>query len=581
MRIFKDLGWFFKEEKWSYIWGVSALLIIALANLVPPILMGNLIDAIGANTLTYASLLWTIVYFIGLAFIVYALRYIWRICIFGASFRLERKVRNSLFVHFTKMSSTFYQEHRVGDLMAHATNDLRAVQRVAGNGVLQLVDALLSGLIVIIAMAVTISWRLTIIALLPMPIMVIGSQILSKKLHSTFMKAQESFSDMNNRTYESVTGIKVTKTFGQEKAEMERFKQETEDVYYKNMEVSKYDAAFEPLIIIVIVLCFIFVFIVGALYINSGEITIGQLITFINYVYLLIWPMIAFGFLYNNVERGNVSYRRINELLRMKPDITSNEQANTTPIKGSIEVALDTYCYPNEEKVVLQDIHFTLQQGQTLGLVGKTGAGKTSLIKLLLREYDSQGKILFDGHDIKEYHLNTLHQALGYVPQDQFLFSTTIENNIRFGNMEATFEEVQAAAKIACIHDDILSFEEQYQTVIGERGVSLSGGQRQRIAIARALLLNPQILVLDDALSAVDAKTEEAILEALKQNRQNKTTVIVAHRLSSIKHAQLILVLENGHIVERGDHPTLINNKGWYAEIFHKQETYKGGEERG
>lgn len=581
MRIFKDLGWFFKEEKWSYIWGVSALLIIALANLLPPILMGNLIDSIASDTLTYASLIWTILCIIGSAIFVYALRYVWRICIFGASFRLERKLRNSLFVHFTKMSSAFYHEHRVGDLMAHATNDLRAVQRVAGNAVLQLFDALLSGVIVIIAMAVTTSWRLTIIALLPMPLMVIGSQILSKKLHSTFMKAQEAFSDMNNRTYESVTGIKVTKTFGQEKAEIKRFKRETEDVYDKNMEVSKYDAAFEPLIIIVIVLCFILVFIVGAMYINSGQITIGQLITFINYVYLLIWPMIAFGFLYNNVERGNVSYKRIYELLRIKPDITSSEGANTTPIKGNIEVALDTYSYPNEEGTVLQDIHFTLEQGQTLGLVGKTGAGKTSLIKLLLREYESQGKVLYDGHDIKEYHLDTLHQAIGYVPQDQFLFSTTIENNIRFGNMDATFEEVQTAAKIACINDDILGFEEQYQTVIGERGVSLSGGQKQRIAIARAILLNPQILILDDALSAVDAKTEEAILEALKQNRKNKTTVIVAHRLSSIKHAQLILVLENGYIIERGDHSTLIKNDGWYAEIFQKQETYKGGEEHG
>ena len=581
MRIFKDLGWFFKEEKRSYIWGVGALLIIALANLYPPILMGNLIDAIDANTLTYASLIWTILCLIVLAFIVYALRYVWRICIFGASFRLERNMRNALFVQFTKMSSTFYHQHRVGDLMAHATNDLRAVQRVAGIGVLQFVDALLSGLIVIIAMGVTINWRLTFIALLPMPIMVIGSQMLSKKLHSTFMKAQEAFSDMNNRTYESVTGIKVTKTFGQEEAEMKRFKKETEEVYHKNMKVSKYDAAFEPVIIIVIALCFILVFIVGALYINNGQITIGQLITFINYIYLLIWPMLAFGYLYNNVERGNVSYKRIHQLLSIKPDITSKNQANTNIIQGSIEVTIDTYGYPEEEEPVLQDIHFTLEQGETLGLVGKTGAGKTSLIKLLLREYDSQGKILYDGLDIKEYHLNTLHQAIGYVPQDQFLFSTTIENNIRFGNMKATFEEVQAAAKIACIDDDILSFEEQYQTVIGERGVSLSGGQKQRIAIARALLLNPQILILDDALSAVDAKTEEAILEALKQNRKNKTTIIVAHRLRSIKHAQLILVLENGHIVERGNHVTLIKNKGWYTGIFRKQETYKGGEAHG
>ncbi|MFV0394489.1 MAG: ABC transporter ATP-binding protein [Coprobacillaceae bacterium] len=575
MRIFKELGWFFKEEKWSYFWGIAALFVIAILNLIPPLIMGELIDLIDTNTLTTNTLITTLVYIILLAFIVYALRYVWRICIFGASFRLERKMRSNLFVHFTKMSSSFYHEHRVGDLMAHATNDLKSVQRVAGGGILQFADALLTGISVIIAMAVSINWKLTIIALLPMPLMIIGSQVLSKKLHTTFTKAQEAFSSMNNRTHEAVSGIKVTKTFGQEEAEIRRFGEETEDVYQKNMAVTKYDAAFDPLITIVIVLCFIFVFIAGAIFIDNGDITIGQLVAFVNYIHLLVWPMLAFGFLYNTVERGNVSYERIKTLLNIEADIKNKENAITIPPKGNLVVKLDSYIYPDEELPVLQNINFSLKQGETLGIVGKTGAGKTTLIKLLLREYDSLGRILYDGKDIKEYHLDTLHQCIGYVPQDQFLFSTTIEDNIRFGNMDASIKEVQEAARIACVHEDIMGFEEQYQTIIGERGVSLSGGQKQRIAIARALLLNPEILILDDALSAVDAKTEEAILDALKKNRQNKTTIIVAHRLSAIKHAKLILVLEEGKIEERGDHPTLIKNNGWYADIFNKQELFR------
>lgn len=581
MRIFKELGWFFKEEKWSYFWGIIALLIIAILNLIPPLIMGELIDLIDSGTLTSPKLITMLLYIIVLAFIVYALRYVWRICIFGAAFRLERNMRGSLFKHFTKMDSTFYHEHRVGDLMAHATNDLKSVQRVAGGGVLQLADALMTGIFVIAAMAFTIHWKLTVVALLPMPIMIIGSQILSKKLHITFAKAQEAFSDMNNRTHEAVSGIKVTKTFGQEEAEIQRFKEETEDVYQKNMAVTKYDAAFDPLIMIVIVLCFILVFLVGALLIKDGELTIGQLVAFVSYTHLLIWPMLAFGFLYNTVERGNVSYERIKTLFKMQSDIKNIEQPILIKPKGNIQVDIGSYTYPNEEVPVLQNINFTLQQGETLGIVGKTGSGKTTLIKLLLRDYDTSGTILYDGHDIKEYHLDTLHQTIGYVPQDQFLFSTTIEDNIRFGNIEASLEEVQQAAKIACVHEDIMGFEEAYKTIIGERGVSLSGGQKQRIAIARALLLNPEILILDDALSAVDAKTEESILEALKNNRQHKTTIIVAHRLSAINHARLILVLEEGRIEERGNHASLLNNQGWYAEIFSKQELYKEVEQHG
>lgn len=290
--------------------------------------------------------------------------------------------------------------------------------------------------------------------------------------------------------------------------------------------------------------------------------------------------MIALGFLFNVLERGNVSYGRISKLFNVKPDIKNSDNPIYTIPSGDIQIDVERFYYPDDETTdILKDIHITLNQGNTLGLVGMTGSSKTSLIRLLLRDYDSyEGKITINDIDIKEYDIECLHQSIGYVPQDQFLFSATIAENIAFGKADATREEIIEVAKIANIHDDIEGFELGYETIVGERGVSLSGGQRQRIAIARALLLNPELLILDDSLSAVDAKTEEGILEGLKKTRQNKTTIIAAHRLSAIKHANEIVVLKNGLISERGTHQQLLENKGWYFDIFERQEFSKDGD---
>ncbi|MDF9823674.1 ATP-binding cassette subfamily B multidrug efflux pump [Breznakia sp. PF5-3] len=579
MKIFKHLSWFFKQEKKAYISGIFALFIIAVINLIPPKIMGDMIDEISSKSLTKESLIISIVILLVNAALIFVMRYVWRICIFGAAFRLERILRLRLFEHFTKMSASFFQKYRVGDLMAHATNDLKSIQRVAGAGVLQFADAVMTGCSVLFAMMFGIHFKLTLITLLPMPLMIIGSQLLSKRLHTTFTVAQQAFSSMNNRVHESITGVKVTKTFGQEKEEVEKFHDETMDVYKKNMKVVIYDAGFDPLIEVIVVLCYIFLFVFGAQFIQSGEITVGNLVTLVNYMNMLIWPMLAFGFLYNTIERGNVSYERIQNLLIIKPDIKDKENAIDEVPSGNIEFEVKKFTYDPKLKPVLQDIIFTLPQGETLGVVGKTGAGKTTLIKLLLREYDHyQGTIIFGSHEINDYKLNSYHAAIGYVPQDQFLFSSTIEDNIRFGNTHASHEDVIAAAKMAAVHDDIIGFSEGYDTVIGERGVSLSGGQKQRIAIARALILNPEVLILDDSLSAVDAKTEEMILEALKENRKGKTTIIVAHRFSAIKHSHLILVMDEGKIVERGIHDELITKDGWYGKIYDQQELYEGGE---
>lgn len=577
MKIVKRMSWFIKEEKWAYFIGVSSLAAIALFNLIPPRVMGIVIDKIVSEELTYQNLLFYVFSLILIALIVYFMRYLWRVYIFGTSFRLERKMRLRLFEHFTKMSPVFFQDYRTGDLMAHATNDIRAIQRVAGNGVLQFADAIFTGLFVLGAMVFTISWKLTLVAVLPMPIIIIGSKILGNKLHKSFTKSQAAFSDLNNKVHESISGIKVTKTFGQEEQEIEEFEKVTEDVYKKYMKVTMYDTLFDPMIMAVITLTYVFILTTGVYLIKTGELTTGLLTTFVAYINTLIWPMMAIGFLFNTIERGNASFDRIEALMDVKEDIVNFDKVSLQNQEGDLKFNVESFAYPDTpESLALKDIKFELKAGQTLGIVGKTGSGKSTLIKLLLREYDEYtGNISYSKEDIKDINLYQLRQIMGYVPQDNFLFSMSILDNIRFGKPKATLEEVQEAAKVAGVHDDIMGFKLQYDTLMGERGISLSGGQRQRVSIARALLLKSNILILDDSLSAVDAKTEEVILEGLKQSRENKTNIILAHRLSALSHADLIIVLDEGEIIERGTHKSLLEANGWYAMIYHQQELVK------
>lgn len=573
MRVFLELGWYFKQEKKAYISGIFLLMLVAILQLVPPKIIGIIADQIKEGTMTKGILLQWMAVLVVVALAMYSLRYYWRIMIFGSSVKLSKLLRNRLYQHFTNMSLSFYQKRRIGDLMAHATNDLQAIQQTAGVGVLTFVDSLSTGGFVIAAMAFTISWKLTLICLIPMPFMVILTSWFGTMLHRTFHQAQEAFSSLNDKTQESITGIKVIKTFGQEKEDIEDFRKQSEDVVQKNITVAKIDSLFDPTISIIVGISFFLSIVFGAKYVLNGELTIGQLLSFTTYLGLLIWPMLAFGWLFNIVERGRASYDRVSLLLQEKVDITDKEGALNVVPAGEIEYDLADFTYPGETTPVLKDIYFSLHTGETLGIVGKTGAGKTTLLKLLIREFDSyHGKIMFGGKTLQDYKLEKLREAIGYVPQDHFLFSASVGENIAFTNPSASLEEVENAARLANIHDDILQFTDRYQTVVGERGVSLSGGQKQRISIARAILMNPEVLVLDDSLSAVDAKTEEAILTALRQNREEKTTIITSHRLSAIQHANLILVLDEGRIVERGTHDDLMETGGWYKEMYLRQQ---------
>ncbi|WP_284037584.1 ABC transporter transmembrane domain-containing protein [Neobacillus sp. 114] len=573
MKVFLELGWFFKQEKKAYISGVFFLLVVAFLQLVPPKVIGIVADHINDGTVTKGLLAEWVVVLVAVGLATYILRYYWRIMIFGSSVKLSKILRNRLYHHFTKMSPAFYQKSRIGDLMAHATNDLQAIQQTAGAGVLTLVDSLSTGGFVILTMAFTISWKLTLICLIPLPFMAMLTSWFGTMLHRSFHKAQEAFSSLNDKTQESITGIKVIKTFGQEQEDIEDFRKQSDDVVQKNIVVAKIDSLYDPTISIIVGISFFLSIVFGAKYVLNGELTIGQLISFTTYLGLLIWPMLAFGWLFNIVERGRASYDRVAKLLGEKVEITDQKQATEMVPCGDVEYRIHEFAYPGELQPILKNIQFRLNKGETLGIVGKTGAGKTTLLKLLIREFEGyNGEILFGGAALQDYKLEKLREAIGYVPQDHFLFSATVAENIAFTNPSADCVEIELAAKLANIHEDILQFTDGYKTIVGERGVSLSGGQKQRISIARALLMNPELLVLDDSLSAVDAKTEEAILSALKENREGKTTIITSHRLSAIAHANLILVLEDGKIIERGTHEELMEQNGWYREMYLHQQ---------
>ena len=577
MDIFKKLDWFFKREKKRYAIGITLLAMTSLANLIPPRVLGVMADELDKNHITWSQYGLLILAVIATAIVIYILRYFWRKQIWGGAAKLERQMRSKLYHHFMIMDRTFYQRHRTGDLMAHATNDVLAIQNVAGDGILTLVDALVIGISTMIAMICFIDFRLTIVALIPFPFLAYGAKRLGMRLHDAFDRSQAAFSKLNNKTQESVSGIKVLKTFGEDENDTSSFDQMVDKTIKINKRVFVWNCLFDPLGTFIVGTTYAITIIYGGLLVKNNTLSIGQLVSFIAYIGNMVWPMFAIGYLFNILERGSASYDRVQKLLDEKPLITdahADEKLTSKDIYGDLQYNIKKFAYPDEKEIpVLTNIQFTLKPGQTLGLVGKVGSGKTTIIQLLLREFDDyQGEILLNGHDIRTIPLNVLLRNIAYVPQNNYLFSTSIQKNIAFSQGDAGENQIIEAAKKSDLHNDILQMPLAYNTLVGENGISLSGGQRQRISIARALLKHSQILIMDDALSAVDAKTETTILSSLKQERRNKTTIIAAHRLTSVMNADLILVLKNGHIIERGTHQQLLKQDGWYAEMWRRQE---------
>lgn len=571
MTVFLKLFWFFRQEWRRYGIAVLALIGVGVATMVPPWMIGHIVDSLADGSVTRESLYRQIGWILLAAVVSYSLRVTWRIALFGASYTLANQLRQKMFAHLSRQSPAFFQKMKTGDLMARATNDIQAVEMTAGEAVLALFDGAFTGLLVLIMMTVFISWPLTLIALLPWPIVGFFMWRFGKALHQSFREAQARFSDLNDDVQESISALRLTRAFGRENEEQAQFNRIATLANAANQDVARTDSKYDPAIQLGIGFSFFLSVAGGAYFIHHGELTLGQLTSFTLYLGYMIWPMFAIGWLLNLVERGQAAYQRIEQLYSMQPDIKDDGKI-TEAVSPAIDIDIEQFQY-QDHQVILKDIQVSIAAGDLLGIVGHTGAGKSTLLNLLVR-LDEHGNSLIklDGKPVQDYTLDNLRSHMATVPQTPFLFSATIAENIALAKPDATSEEVQAAAEIAQVHDDIIRFPNGYQTEVGERGVTLSGGQKQRIAIARALLQDAPILILDDALSAVDVKTEQSILLHLRDARKGKTTLIVCHRLSAVETADQILVMNHGEIVERGNHETLLAHQGWYRKMFDYQQ---------
>ncbi|MFP3323762.1 ABC transporter ATP-binding protein [Planococcus sp. SIMBA_160] len=567
------LKWFFKENWLRYTLAVVLLFVANILEIVPPWLIGVAIDAIAQQELT-SELLWQYVVVLLVAMVLaYVINFIWQYQLFGGAYVIERQLRSSLMGHFLKMTPTFYEKNRTGDLMARSTNDLKAISETAGFGILTLVDSTLYMATIIVAMGVLVSWELTFLAILPLPVLAIVVQLLGKKIHERYTLAQDAFGDMNDSVLESVGGVRVVRAYVQERSSEKEFQDMTQDVYEKNMAVERIDALFAPVTKILTGISYVIGLGYGAFLVSEGTMTLGDLVAFNVYLGMIVWPMFAIGELINILQRGNASIDRVNETLDYEEDVVDPKTAKQTGNPERIGFRDFGFTYPQSTSINLQGINLSMNSGQTLGIVGKTGSGKTTFVKQLLKEYPTgEGSLTMNGIEINELSKAQLRDWVGYVPQDHVLFSRTILENILFGKADATEEEVSEAIKLSYFEKDLAMLPNGLETLVGEKGVALSGGQKQRISIARAIIKNPEILILDDSLSAVDAKTEAKIIENIQRERAGKTTIITTHRLSAVKHADWIVVLDDGRIIEEGTHDKLVAKQGWYHEQFLRQQ---------
>ncbi|MEA5289825.1 ABC transporter transmembrane domain-containing protein [Vibrio parahaemolyticus] len=579
MRIFWQMRWYFRQKWKHYVGSILLFAVISALQLVPPKAVGVIVDGVVDNTLETNTLIMWLLGLIVLLFTIYGCRILWRIWLFGASWELGTILRNRLYRHLSTQPPRFFERYKTGDLMARGTNDVRNIVMTAGEGVLTAADSVITGIAVLIIMVTQVSWKLTVMALLPMPFLAVIIFFIVRILHQRFRVAQEAFSSMSDMTQESLNGVRMLRAFGLENQEQQRFEDVVDDTGAKNIAVARVDARFDPAIQLTIGLSFLLSVAAGAYLVDKGEITLGDLTAFTMYLGLMIWPMLAFAFLFNILERGSAAWNRLQEIFDEQPEIIGGTQPlDDKPLP--LHIKIDAFHWSKELPPALAAVDVTLEPGKMLGIAGPVGSGKSTLLTLLLRQHDLEnGTIQFGDVKIKDAILPQWRNRFAVVNQSPFLFSKSIFDNIALGNPQATKEQVYQAAKLACIHDDIEKFPDGYQTEVGEKGITLSGGQKQRIAIARAMLLNAQVLVLDDALSAVDGRTEHQILKNLETHYRDQALIVIAHRLTALEAADEIIVLNHGHVTERGKHHSLLEHQGWYAEMFQYQKLEQAMEE--
>lgn len=550
--------------------GFIALVVVDILQLFIPRIVKYAIDAIVGGNAQVAILLRYALYIVSIALGVGICRFFWRYLIAGTARRIERNLRLKLFSHFENLGMKFYSNTRVGDLMAHATNDVDAVRRTIGMGIIIGTDILVLGSLSIVFM-IFINLKLTLMALIPFPLLIFIGLRFGRLIHKRFEEVQAGFSDLSSCVEENVRGIRVVRGYNQEKGEINKFLSVSRDYIRRNINLIKVWGFFFPLIFFFANLSIWIILRFGGVGVITTTISMGDFVAFQSYLMILVWPMIAIGWVINIIERGSASMGRINKLLDVSPEIKDTGKAKIKRIRGLIDMKGVFFSYNG--KPILKNIDLYAEPGKKIGIVGGIGSGKSTLVALIARLYEvEKGEILFDGVPIREISLKILRRSVGFVPQDVFLFSDTIRENIRFGNPNATDEEMVEVVRLCGLSDEIKEFPRGLDTVVGERGLSLSGGQRQRITLARAIIKNPSILILDDALSSVDTEKETEIIDNLKDFLNERTTSIVSHRLKSLIDSDEIIVLQDGEITERGTHRELVQMNGFYANLFRLQQ---------